>query len=245
MAIALASLVNYNSQTNAASYTTGTYTPTANALVIAVVASRDFTTLAAPSSVSGNGLTWVEVQSDVGHNPNNQGIVYRAMGASPTTEGFTANFDGNQEECTIIVCEATGVDTSGTNGSGAVVQSVKATALTTNPVTATLAAFADAVNNVALGVFLPGSGSTWTADATWAGTDLVEQDTAPDVLVAYKLGQSDPKANYGLTLSKWAVGMELQVASGGSSDVLIQGLHGIGRGLVAQTAAGLGGVLQG
>ncbi len=111
------SLTTFSSISAAAnSFTTSAYTPTANALVLAFINSTNV-----PSSVTGNGLTWVLVKTLTG-SPTLKGHVYRAMGAAPTNTGLTVAV--TPQNCGIIihVQEYTNVNTSGTNGSGAINQ---------------------------------------------------------------------------------------------------------------------------
>ncbi|MGH6631282.1 MAG: Ig-like domain-containing protein, partial [Burkholderiales bacterium] len=81
------------------------------------VALRDETR---PVSVSGNGLTFVEIanldnaQAQTGVN------LFRAMGASPTTGSITVTISGNTLPVVASATRFAGADTSGTNGSGAI-----------------------------------------------------------------------------------------------------------------------------
>lgn len=91
------------------------WTPGSNELCLLFIAQRNETLT---PSVSGNGLTWVEITS-VDNSQGQNGIsVWRAMGASPSTGSIsvtnTSGFD------VAVACRFSGVDTSGTNGSGAI-----------------------------------------------------------------------------------------------------------------------------
>ncbi len=106
-----------SSSTVLTAFTTSSVTPAANSLVLCFVFGGP-----AVTSVTGNGLTWELVYD--GYTPqstvNADSIsVYRAMGAAPTAGGVTANLSGAAAAGVIIqVQQYTGVDTSGTNGSG-------------------------------------------------------------------------------------------------------------------------------
>lgn len=178
-AVACSVLTQSNSTTNDTSYATASITPSANALVLlATLASRntaDACTDNDVSSVSGNGLTWVKIDNQCFSTagiPTQTIELWRSMGASPSTGAVTISFGGStQLNAAWAVLECTGADTSGTNGSGAVVQSAKNTAEPGTSVTATLAAFGSA-NNATLGVFgaadnlaiTPGSGFSELAE---------------------------------------------------------------------------------
>ena len=141
------------------SFTTASISPGANRLVLLWVSDRD-AGAPAPTSVSGNSLTWVQVNT-VAFSTNGRLTLYRAMGAAPTAGSVTISFTANINRACWSIVEYDGVDTSGTDGSGAVVQSATATAASTS-LTVTLAAFASA-NNVATGGFSTIANSTYTA----------------------------------------------------------------------------------
>lgn len=105
--------------------TTATYTPTTDALQRCVVGTFGGSMPSAPT-LSGAGLTWVLVDAFRMFNQNNRGVfTFRALGTgSAGALTFTAGGADTFDNCYIVVDEVTGVDTSGANGSGAVVQTV-------------------------------------------------------------------------------------------------------------------------
>jgi hypothetical protein len=122
---------------------TSSVTPGANRVVYAAFQSALAAGPAAPTGVTGNGLTWVQVDTLPFHTSNARRIsVFRAMGASPTAGAITATWGINQTAKLWSVVECDGVDTTGTNGSGATVQSVTTTGTAVTTVTNTLAALA-------------------------------------------------------------------------------------------------------
>lgn len=166
--------------TNVTSYSTASITPSANALILlAVVNMRntaDACTWADVETVSGNSLTWVKVNEQCYSNvtiPTNMVTIYRTMGASPST-GAVSFFYGSTSQFAAAwaVIECTGVDTSGTNGSGAVAQSAINANTSSTSITATLGSFGSA-NNATLGAF----GTTGNSDVTPGSgfTQLAEQ----------------------------------------------------------------------
>lgn len=133
--------------------TTATLTGSANKLYLALVvhtaANADLTTGGTPA-LTGGGLTWVLVAETIVAN-GQRAHLFRAMSATPgaaatLSAAFTATAT-HQTSCSFIVDEFDNVDTSGTNGSGAIVQAVAANGSAATTASATLAAFADAVNN--------------------------------------------------------------------------------------------------
>jgi hypothetical protein len=157
MAVSGATVTSGSDGTTGTSATTASVTPTSNALQLLLVQAH-------PSggpgyaTVTGCGLTWVSVDQhnyDVGGGDTQ--MLYRALGASPSTGTISIDFGVGNDQLEICwsLTEYTGVDTSGTNGSGAIVQAVKNTGTSTTPA-ATLAAFGSA-NNATYGGIVTGS----------------------------------------------------------------------------------------
>lgn len=174
-AVSCSVLTQGQDATNATNYTTASVTPAANKLILLITAQSRNTATACTSndisSVTGNSLTWVAVNkqcfSDAGA-PTYTVEIWRTMGASPSTG--TINFDvsaSTQINAAWAVVECSGTDTSGTNGSGAIVQSAINLVEPGTSLTVTLGAFGSA-NNATLGAFgiadniaiTPGSGFT-------------------------------------------------------------------------------------
>lgn len=119
---------------------TASVTPGANRLVLAAFQSALAASPATPTGVAGNGLTWVQVATQNFHATDRRVTVFRALGASPSAGAITSTWDASQTSKTWAIVECSGVDTGGTNGSGAVVQSVTAEVAAATSITATLAA---------------------------------------------------------------------------------------------------------
>jgi hypothetical protein len=124
---------------------TNSVTPSANKLLLLTVVTATVGGAATPSSVTGNGLTWVAV-NDVAAG-NVRVTVYRSMGASPSAGAVTINYGVAQTNVLWQVAQFSNVNTTGTNGSGAVVQSAVGSA-NSPTVTATLAAAPSLANMV-------------------------------------------------------------------------------------------------
>ena len=86
MAISALNLTSGTNTANLASYSTDSITPSANKLILAAVSLQDSADSGAPT-LSGNGLTWIQIDSLVysttggGHRLT----LFRAMGSSPST----------------------------------------------------------------------------------------------------------------------------------------------------------------
>lgn len=106
-------------------YDTGSIAPGANRLALAFVAhlTADGSPANTPT-LQGAGLTWVEVAS-LTHpaNPGRRLTCFRAMAPAPAQGAITIAFGGQpQLRCGWSVFEYDGIDTTGANGAGAVLQ---------------------------------------------------------------------------------------------------------------------------
>ncbi len=202
MAVSGTNLTSFQSSTDATSYATASITPTANYLVLASVSSSKATTPDTPT-LSGNGLTWVQIATNNFDTAGTQRTVtlFRALGASPSAGALTASFGGNtQLSCTITVDQFSGVDTSGTNGSGAIVQSATnaEASQAAATFTVTLAAFSD-TNNATYGTATNGDSSNFTV-----GTGFTSLGAS---------GSATPLVN---TFSEWRADNDTTVTFGGA-----------------------------
>jgi len=121
-------------------YTTASHTPGANALVILIITNTHGTSATAISSVTGNSLTW-HVQDTVTNGSTRRTSLVYSMGASPTAGAQTVGFSSiTQTKFIWEWVECTGTDTTGTDGSGAILQTITGSCSScTNPFTLTFA----------------------------------------------------------------------------------------------------------
>jgi len=176
----------YNSPFDSASIS-----PTADALVLLCI---NHDSDSDPTSVAGNGLTWVKVThvTYAGH----RSTIFRAMGSSPSSGVVSWNNPNSAAE-SYSIFEFTGVDTSGSNGSGAIVQIANSVGdgggSPPYTYTVTLAAFGN-VDNATLGVFgcrsnhsgAVGSGFTYIYDGSGDTRAVVtEYKLSNDTVVDY------------------------------------------------------------
>lgn len=178
-AVSCSVLTQDTSTTNATSYTTASVSPTSDALIlVATMATRNAATACADNdvtSVAGNSLTYVHINRQcfsAAGVPTQTVELWRSLGAAPSTGTIVIGFGGNtQINGSWAVIECTGVDTSGTDGSGAIVQNAINLTEPGTSLTVTLAAFGDA-GNATLGAFglatnqavTPGTGFTELAE---------------------------------------------------------------------------------
>lgn len=206
MAIARSALTSGSSATNGTSYSSASITPTANNLVLlavfgeATVDGND----GFPSSVSGNGLTWVKIGEAAGDTFSDVSL-WRAMGSSPSAGTIDLTFATTQTGVLWAIQEFSGIDTGGTNGSAAVVQFATTAGGSGANFLVTLAAFSNA-NNATFGAFgsytdsinvmthTPGSGFTELYDQelnpdAWKDTLYTEWRTGNDTTVDATMSQ--------------------------------------------------------
>lgn len=224
MAIAAFALAN-DGVAGSSPYTTASITPGSNRLVLATIVNEDTTTTPSTPTLAGNGLTWVQVATrtfDTEATPRARITLFRAMGASPTTGAVTITAAGT-EECSWSIVEFSGVDTSGTNGSGAIVQSVANSANSVGSLTVTLAAFADAVNNAAFGGFGVGANAALNPGTGFAeiGADLNHAASE------WRLGQDTTVDMSGDVVGRGGIALEIKAAT--LADRMFQTLLGVGR----------------
>jgi len=213
------------------SATTASITPTANNLILLTVDSGIGTGPNIPTA-TGNGLTWVQV-ANVTHGSGgdiHRTTVLRAMGSSPSTGAITIDF-ASQENSDVYWCvdQFSGIDTSGTDGSGAVVQSAtrELTAAATS-ITVTLAAFAS-TNNATFGGFHSNGSDGKTVGTGFTLLATVGGDPHNISLLTEWKNTNDTSVDYSQTNSHLmsAVAIEIKAAAAVTT-VYLLGLLGIG-----------------
>lgn len=158
MAIACVNLVQNQDGTDDADSAVASATYTANRLYLLTLCSRADAVQPTISSISAptdSGIVWTAVRAAVDFDASGSRrtlFLYRGMPNATVSSGFTITWGGVQTAKAWNVDEITGMDTSGTQGSGAIVQSVANQGSSVTSLTATLAAFSDA-NNATYGAF--------------------------------------------------------------------------------------------
>jgi len=161
MAVVATNLTSGSDTDGNSSSTTASVTLTASRLYILTVVSRTGIT-ANPNqpTATSTGATWVvdtngSVVFDTTSSSRKRITVLRTMVGSNQTGAITIDFGGqNQTDVGWSIEEYTGTDTTGTNGSGAIVQVVNnfSSAGAGGTLTATLAAFGSS-NNATVGAY--------------------------------------------------------------------------------------------
>lgn len=182
MALSVSNLTTFNQDGLADNdWVTSSVTPTGNALVlvtVTVATNGGYDPL--PDSVTGNGITYALVDSNVWDGTSGSRrvtLLYRGMAASPSSGTITVAW-GSQTSLrgSMVVDEITGV-TTGNNGADAIVQSVDGNnGDSGSSLSLTLGAFGSA-NNGTYGVFgewntlTPTAGSGFTIIGGIVGTN--------------------------------------------------------------------------
>ncbi len=179
-AIAHTLLTSGNDVNNVKIFTTASIAPAANALVTVAVATHNSTSAAPAPTLTGGGMASWEVVATVTYDtvglPRKRVTIFRAMSPSPGSGPITITSSVTLSNCQWIVSQWSGVETGGTNGSGAIVQTGTNAADTVTTLATSLAAFGSGAN-VAYGVF--GVNSNVVAVTPGAGfTEIDEQPSS-------------------------------------------------------------------
>lgn len=96
--------------TGGTSYNTASISPSSNKLILVAVYNRRSGAAGTNAALTGNGLTYTQVVSDVATDGSNTRFsIFRAMGTSPTSGAITISFSGiTQQECHWQVVEWAG-----------------------------------------------------------------------------------------------------------------------------------------
>lgn len=194
MAIAANVLTSGVGNFSGTNLSTASVTPGANRLVLACFGVAVDVNYGADNnfSVAGNGLTWVRMEET--QQNRRSCAVFRSMGASPSSGAITlteASASSVGQNGSWVIVEFSGVETSGTNGSGAVgtVASNSGNSIETLGLTI---AGTPATGDVTFASFAMEDGKTaFTSDALWdtladtndVGTEVqtrVDWDTGQD-----------------------------------------------------------------
>jgi hypothetical protein len=227
MAVAAVSLTSSSSTTSATSHATASVTPTANRLVLAAVVNKIGTAPASTPTCSGNGLTWVQVAT-VPYNTNASNLhrltLFRAMGTSPSAGAITFDYAGTTHTSAgWSVIEFSGVNTTGTNGSGAIgltntgfadtnVSGTQTIDLGSAPV-ATSAAYGAWGTSVATAAQITaGTGFTEQHEVNWGsagnvGTIETEFEAASDQTIDMSMGAAGKWGGIGVELKAPAISL--------------------------------------
>lgn len=160
-------LTTGTSTTDGTVYTTASISPSAYDLVLCHITLQRADS-AAPSTptVTGNGITYDlidRVDYDIATTSRNTTFLFRGMSASPSSGAITITCGETTDQAIWAIDKVTGADTSGTNGSGAIVQSATNVETTGsgNSLTVTLGAFSS-TDNATYGAFADDGADNYT-----------------------------------------------------------------------------------
>lgn len=185
--ITVSNLTSGNTLTQATSYNTNSISPSANRLIFLTVNSLFPSGVPNTPTVTGASMTWTQVQTET--SDHIRVTVFRALSSSPGSGVLTIDFGGQtQHDINYSIDSFTNVDTSGTNGSGAVVQSAVGTGTSATP-SVTLAALQNS-SNVSFGALaLEAGGVSITKGSNF--TELSNQNNSSTGLeVEYAANQT-------------------------------------------------------
>jgi len=200
-------------------YTTASISPLSNALVTVAVLTHQSSSAAPAPTLTGGGMAAWDLVATVAYNgatPLDRVSIYRAMSASPGSGPITITSSVTLSNCQWIVSQWQGVEASGTNGAGAIVQTGSAIGSAVNGLTVFLASFANPAD-VAYGVFGIGS-ATPIATAGSGFTRIDEQPsgegTIGDVFAEWTVSDNTIDASWS-NKSAGALGVEIKAGGGG------------------------------
>lgn len=206
--------VGTGQSTSSNSVASTSITPAANKLYLAIVVSR---AAAAPNipTAAGCGLTWVQVATRVDNSNFRRITVFRAMKASGLSAGaVTATISGSQTVALISILELDGVNITGTDGSGAIVTSAQngATGNVASPVSITMSAWGDAVNNAAVAAYWHGNAEVSTPKSGWTEVSDQAGISSTSQMAQFKVGQdTTPQFSWAGSTTTWG-GIAVEIA---------------------------------
>ncbi len=204
-------LVTGSSASAATSFTTASISPSANNLILIAVRSNGSGVPRNTPTITGAGLTWVLITTTVVNTTNTGKIsLLRALSASPSSGTLTIDFGGQtQDECHWNISQFSNVDISGTNGSGALVQSNASNSGTssTGPFQTTLSAFSSTLN--ATYGFLGTDGGSNVSESATPGsgfTQLGNDNSNNRLLLTEWRNDNATTVNFSITnATRWGV----------------------------------------
>lgn len=198
--------------TNGNVYTTASITPGANRLILLAV-QLDPAGSGVTPTITGCGLTWVLIARNIVANSTRTVLLFRARGAAPTTGPVTIDAGALQDGCIWFVVEYNGADTSGTNGSGAIVQVMDAEGVET-AVTSVDLPFGAPVDpaNETFAIVGQSTGAAQTAGTGW--TQLSYQGIATPTQAAASQyanpAQQNVRASFGASTNAFVAAVEVK-----------------------------------
>lgn len=209
-AVSCSVLVDSFDDTNATSYTTASVSPTANHLVLLAVHNNASGTAGTPTA-SGNSLTYVQIATVTYSGNSNRVTLFRALGGSPSSGAITIDYGGSTQQAAIwAVIDCANVDTSGTDGSGAIVQSLTNTGAAVTSLTITLSAFGS-TNNATFGAFGHAVGNDVTAGSGFSELTDTSATAPVDTLFTEFRNNNDTTVDASISASTQWGGVAIEI----------------------------------
>lgn len=237
-ALSITGLAGATSSTDASAYTTASIDVAQNDLVILYVVNTKASSPTVPTGIvdNGGGLTWVKEDETATFNGDKSIVsVWRAMTttSNPAAGTQTINFGSTQTGCGWSIIKVSGADTTGTNGSGAVIQSVPGTLGSSGTsLSVTLAAFGAAGNAGLFGLMITDNVAV-TNRSNWTEIHDVTQGSAPVFAIEsqYRIADDDASASWSGNLFAGGIALEIAVAAaaGAASATPARTLTGVGQ----------------
>lgn len=233
-AVTFANLTSGSATSVTTSTDTASVTITTGRLALLVVVNRqtNFLTPTAPTSTGWTQIATVVYDDDT---LNRERLtLFRRMEGSDLTQAHTIAFAAETQAIVRwSIEEATGVDTGGTNGADAVVQSATGSASAATTVSVTLAAFSGASNATFACFGLGGDGASGTPTLTAGSgfTALTDLSNVDATLYTERRVDNDTTADVSSTLTHgWlgGIAIEVKAAAGGGSPAPRRALLGVG-----------------
>lgn len=219
MAVSVVNLTSGGDADGTSSSTTASVSPSANKLELITVTSR--TNISANPNIptlTGNGLTWEQVNTvlwDTAGGSRKRVTMFRAMGALPSSGTITIDFDGQaQTHVAWVLDEFTNMDTTGTDGSGAIVQSAVNADTTggATSLTVTLGAFSSA-NNATYGGFTEGNNVELTPGTNFSGIGYGTSGVVTVTTIFYDANDTTVDASEALPSELGGIAVEIKDAT--------------------------------
>lgn len=212
MAITATHILTNGSGTDGTSFETASVSLSANKLVLLAVTNRISATPPTTPTVSGASRTWTQVATKDESNIQRT-TVFRSLSGSANSGALTIDFGlDTQVRCLWSVAEFTGVDTGGTNGASAIVQSVTDSSASADPFSITLAAFSDAANATygAIGVTVADAAITEGSGFTELGDAVITEATVTATQSEWR-ADNDTSVDWNLNAAAVCTGVAIEL----------------------------------
>ena len=232
-AITESALTSGQSGVDVTSATTASITITANQLALLTVGVGSGVGTANTPTVTMTGATWVVAVTNIHTGVSYAVWVFRTMVGSDTTATVTIDFAGQtQDRINWSIAQFDAVDTSGTNGSGAIVQTKTAFNATTTAATVTLDS-AIGAGNATYGGFLSETSGTFTAGSGYSLIHNVSWSNGHTGNIGTEWradGQTVVNGTFSGTAHILSMGLEIKAADAGAAPATPQrSLLGVGQ----------------